>query len=186
MRLTLDSKPRFTPSSAPNESFPSSPFPMTDHSPSVFIDHLGASFTHIGTALPCYNIAIETSCNLLPQSSNAKQSRESSPVDIRAPSPSHQSWQTNQEALPYGIDPRGHSATGALPFSNISQRQLKVSLMCRRGTVLAAPWRPPTTFQILCIAFPFSATPRTPGNSSPRRFQYTFPNPSGLRFYIAI
>jgi hypothetical protein len=114
-----------------------------------------------------------------------KQSRESSPVDIRVPSPSRQSWQTNQKALPYGIDPKRHSAREALRFSSISQRQLKVSPMCRRGTVLAAPWRSPTTFQILCITFPFSAAPRILGltsNSSSRRFQYTFPNPSGLRY----
>jgi hypothetical protein len=106
------------------------------------------------------------------------------------PSLSHQSWRTNQETLPYGIDPKGRSAREALPFSNISQRQLKVSLICRRGTVLAgSPWRPPTTFQILCMTFPFSAAPRILGltsNSSFRRFQYTFLNPSGLRFYLAI
>ena len=68
-----------------------------------------------------------------------RQSHESSAVDIRAPFPFHQSWQTNQEALHYGIDPKRHSLTEALPFSNISQRQLKVSLMCRRRTMLAAP-----------------------------------------------
>ena len=161
MRLTLDSKPWITPTSAPR-AFPSSAFPMTDHSSGVFIDHLGASLTHIGNSSALIQHRYR---NILQSPSPViqhNQSRESSSVDIRAPSPSHQSWQTNQEALPYGIDPKEHSAREALPFSNISQRQMKVSLICRHGTVLAALWRPPTTFQILCMTFPFLAPPSNP------------------------
>jgi hypothetical protein len=165
MRLTLDSKTRFTPTS------------VSTSLPILGISDDRSFLGRLHRSSWCISHEHRNSSALI-------QHRYRNILQSPFHPQSHQSWQTNQEALPYGIDPRGPSAREALPFSNINQRQLKVSLICRRGTVLAAPWRPPTTFQILCRTFPFSA-PRILGltsNSSSRRFQYTFPNPSSLRF----
>jgi hypothetical protein len=114
-----------------------------------------------------------TSLQNVPSLPNTSNPANHLPLISAPHPPTHQSWQTNQKALPYGIGPKEHSATGALPFSNISQRQLKVSLMCGRWTELGAPWRSLTTFQIPCMTFPFSVAPRILGltsNSSSHRF----------------
>ena len=163
MRLALDSK---TPAHAQPQAFPSSPFPMTDHSSKC----LHRSSWCISHAHRNSSALIQHRCRNILQSPSSVIQQISNPANhlpsisaLHPPFPFHQSWRTNQEALPYGIDPKEHSAREALPFSNISQRQLKVSLICRRGTVLAgSPWRPPTTFQILCMTFPFSAAPSNP------------------------
>jgi len=139
MRLTLDSK---TPAHAPTSGLPI----LAISDDRSFLECLHRSSWCISHAYRNSSALIQHRCRNILQSPSPSHPTTSNPAihlpsisALHPPSPFHQSWRTNQEALPYGIDPKEHSAREALPFSNISQRQLKVSLICRRGTVLAAP-----------------------------------------------
>ena len=153
MRLnTLIPNPRFTPDLMFPQAFPSSPFPMTDHSSSASIDHLGHP--------PCTleQLCLDTTSlrNILqspPQSFQHEQSRES--LSRSTPIPPIMANQSESTSLWN----KSKRAFGSRSFTFLQHQPKGTEGESNVPSLDRAPWRSPTTFQILCMDVSFFGRP---------------------------